>query len=173
LVAWTGRADWVAAALVFLQITDWVDGPLARRTGTSSEFGARLDSWADLVMFSSLLGALVVLEGRLLWSEWPWVAAAATSFAGSVGYSLARFGVMPAYHQWSAKVSGPLTMLAALALLLTGAAWPVRVAAAAVTLANLEAILITRRLPAPAADIASALAVSHGSGVDSESELPG
>ena len=155
LVAFTGRHGAVLALLLFLQVTDWVDGPLARRSGRASATGARLDSLADAVMFTSALGALVVLEGPMLLGEWPWIAAAVTSYVLSALYGLVRFGVLPTYHQWTAKVSGPLTLLAVFTVLVAGVPWPVRVAAAAVTLGNVEAIWITRKLDAPATDVPS------------------
>ncbi|MDZ7779457.1 MAG: CDP-alcohol phosphatidyltransferase family protein [Gemmatimonadota bacterium] len=160
LVTESGRV--VVGLLLVLQVTDWVDGPIARRQGTESPGGARMDSLADSTMFGSLLGALVVLQGPLLLGAWPWIGAACVSYAVSAGYALARFGSLPTYHQWSAKVSGPLALIAAVAILLMGEPWPLKVAAAAVTLANLEAIAITRRLDGPATDVPSVFAVERG-----------
>lgn len=159
LLTESGRA--VVGLLLFLQVTDWIDGPIARRQGTKSPVGARLDSLADATMFGSLLGALAVLHGALLLGEWPWIGAATVSYAVSAGYALTRFGTLPTYHQWSAKLSGPLTLLAAVAVLLAGEPWPLRIAAAAVTLANLEAIAITRRLDAAATDVPSVFALER------------
>ena len=39
----------------FAGLTDVLDGWLARKTGRASEFGARLDSVADLLFYSVLL----------------------------------------------------------------------------------------------------------------------
>ncbi len=159
VLAWAGGTGWVVAFLLVLQVTDWVDGPLARGLRQHTTAGARLDSLADVLMFGSLLAALAVLEGPLLWDAWPWVAAAVGSYAASSAYALARFRRMPTYHQWTAKVSGPITLVATLAVLLLGEGWPVRVAAAAVTLGNLEGALITSRLSAPRTDIPSVFAL--------------
>lgn len=164
VLAWVGGTGWVVAFVLVLQLTDLVDGPLARGLRQHTTAGARLDSLADVLMFGSLLAALAVLEGPLLWDAWPWIAAAVGSYAASSAYALARFRRMPTYHQWTAKVSGPITLLATLAVLLLGEAWPVRVAAAAVTLGNLEGALITSRLAEPRTDIPSVFALRERGG---------
>ena len=54
------RAPHVArGVLVVAALTDAVDGPLARRWGVASEAGARLDSYADVVLFLSMGSALL------------------------------------------------------------------------------------------------------------------
>ncbi|MEX2471502.1 MAG: CDP-alcohol phosphatidyltransferase family protein [Gemmatimonadota bacterium] len=166
VLAWTLGTGWVVGFLLVLQITDWVDGPLARGLRQHTTVGARLDSLADVLMFGSLLAALAVLEGRLLWDAWPWIAVAVGSYTASSAYALARFGRMPTYHQWTAKVSGPITLVAALAVFLLGEGWPVRVAAAAVTLGNVEGALITSRLEEPRTDIPSVFALDGRDGGD-------
>lgn len=160
ILAWIGGTGWVVAFLLVLQFTDLVDGPLARGLRQHTPAGARLDSLADVLMFGSLLAALAILEGPLLWEAWPWIAVAVGSYAASSAYALARFRRMPTYHQWTAKVSGPVTMVAALAVFVLGEGWPVRVAAAAVTLGNVEGALITYRLREPRTDIPSVFALS-------------
>jgi phosphatidylglycerophosphate synthase len=80
----------VAVAVVAL-LLDRIDGEVARRTGTASEFGARFDMEADafLVLVLSigvtpLLGGWVLLAGAaryLLWLAarwWPWLSAEMT-----------------------------------------------------------------------------------------------
>jgi CDP-diacylglycerol--glycerol-3-phosphate 3-phosphatidyltransferase len=155
LVALLGRPVPVVLFVLFLQITDWIDGPLARRQGTQSEYGARLDSLADLTMFLGLGGAVAVLRGDTLLAAWPWLVAAAASYAASTLFSRFRFGVWPAYHPWTAKISGPISLAAAMLILLRDEAWPVRVAASFVTLANIEGVLITAALDGPRTDVGS------------------
>ena len=55
-------------------ITDVCDGFLARRTGTASEFGARLDSVADLLFYTvMMIKILPALVARLPGEIWYWV----------------------------------------------------------------------------------------------------
>ena len=66
-----------------------------------------------------------------------------------------KFGVLPSYHAWSAKAAWFLALVAAVSLLGFDWIWPVRIAAAAVTLANLEAVALTLRLDRPRSDVGS------------------
>ena len=52
----------VAAGVLFLvaSVTDWLDGQVARRTGTISEFGAFADPLADQLLIASALVILLV-----------------------------------------------------------------------------------------------------------------
>ncbi len=50
----------IAASLFLIaSVTDWLDGYLARLFGAASEFGAKLDLWADkIIVFAVLIGVL-------------------------------------------------------------------------------------------------------------------
>ncbi|MDX1566853.1 MAG: CDP-alcohol phosphatidyltransferase family protein [Longimicrobiales bacterium] len=140
---------------LFLEGTDWLDGKLAIRLNQRTRFGARLDTVADMTMYGALLVGLVLLEGQTFLEEWPWMLPAVVGFAASWSLSFWKFGVLPSYHAWSAKLSWLLAVLAAVALLAFDRIWPVRVAAMAVTLANVEAIALTLRLDRPRSDVRS------------------
>ena len=49
------RSAWFLAVYTLAGLTDVLDGWLARKTGTASEFGAKLDSMADLLFYGVLL----------------------------------------------------------------------------------------------------------------------
>lgn len=147
---------------LFLEATDWLDGKLAIRLDQRTTFGSRLDSVADMTMYGALLVGLVILERETFLAEWPWMLPALAGYAVSWGLSFWKFGTLPSYHAWSAKISWLLAVLAALALLMLDRVWPVRVAAVAVTVANLEAVLLTLRLDRPRSDVRSIFgATSH------------
>lgn len=70
-------------------VLDMVDGLVARRTGTASDFGRTLDSLADLLnysVWSALAAALWITPGR-----WGWAVGALIVVGGAV--RLARFTV--------------------------------------------------------------------------------
>lgn len=150
-----------------LEATDWLDGKLAIRLDQRTTFGARLDTVADMTMYVALLVGLVVLEGETFVAEWAWMAPALVGFAVSWGLSFWKFGVLPSYHAWSAKVSWLVAVLAAVALLAFDRVWPVRVAAAVVTLANVEAIVLTMRLDRPRSDVRSIFDTKENGDVES------
>lgn len=153
LVAAAGRDTFFLGLFLLLEATDWLDGKLADRLQQRTAFGARLDTLADLTMYAGLVVGLVLLEGSTFLDEWPWIAPALASYVLSWLLSLRKFRVPPSYHTWSAKISWFLALVAAVALLALDHVWPIRVAAAAVTLANLEASALTLKLDRPRTDV--------------------
>jgi len=69
LYAWNfdGHAYWATAAFVVAMATDWFDGRIARRRGTSSALGSLLDPVADKVL---VLAVLVMLIGEDVAPSW-------------------------------------------------------------------------------------------------------
>ena len=53
-------------------LTDMIDGPVARKTGTVSEFGAKLDTTADFLFVAACLIKLLPLTSFPLWI-WLWI----------------------------------------------------------------------------------------------------
>ena len=53
-------------------LTDMIDGPVARKTGTVSEFGAKLDTTADFLFVAACLIKLLPLIPFPLWL-WLWL----------------------------------------------------------------------------------------------------
>ncbi|RMF41244.1 MAG: CDP-alcohol phosphatidyltransferase family protein [Planctomycetota bacterium] len=176
LAAWQ-RADWFVYWYLFLAATDWVDGKLAIWLDQRSTFGARLDSWADAMLYCCLLlGGGWLLSDRLL-EEWPWVAAAVGSYAVSTLAGFWKFGKWPSYHTRGAKISWFLITVGALCFLLDLSRIPFRIAMVSVSLTNVEATMITLVLPRWHADVLSLrvalrLARSDAAGEESDSQPP-
>ena len=128
-----GKARWTAAnsitmlrmagtlALLFLRplslpflwvytltgLTDVLDGWLARRTGTASDFGARLDSAADLLFY----GVMLLRLFPALWETLPlriWYAVAGILLLRLAAYGTAaiRFHRFASLHTWLNKLTG-------------------------------------------------------------------
>lgn len=161
LLALGGRPTWFLWLFLGLEFTDWLDGKLAVWLDQRSTFGARLDSVADLVMYAVLLLGLLLLEGDVLAREWPWLVPALGGYVVSWVASLLKFRSMPSYHTLTAKGSYFLVIGATVSLLALDLAWPVRVAAAGVAVANLEAVLLTLVLDAPRSDVPSIFTVAR------------
>ena len=100
-------------------LSDGIDGTIARKMGTSSEFGARLDSVSDilfyLVMFIKLMP---VLWGGL--PAWLWfiVGAVLAVRLAAYGIALVKYHRMAAIHTYLNKVTGALVFLVPYMLLL-------------------------------------------------------
>lgn len=143
LLAYRELTLWMAMLAVFLVFTEWLDGFLARRLHVTSAIGARLDTIADAVFYSSLLIALVVLRPEPVQREQVWICIAIASYACSWIASVIKFRRLPSYHTWAAKGVWVLVGAGIVCLLADLTAWPFRVAMVCVAIANLEATGIT------------------------------
>jgi len=131
------------AAYLALMFTDWIDGRIARWYRQSSRIGPKLDTAADVAMYSALLFGTIWMFGSLLVDESLLISVAVVSYGFSCLASLLKFHRLPSYHTRGAKLSSGLMLAAVISLFLGWSLWPLRVAAFCVTLTNLEAILIT------------------------------
>jgi CDP-diacylglycerol--glycerol-3-phosphate 3-phosphatidyltransferase len=157
-----GREAGFLLLFLALELADFLDGFLARLLDQRTVFGALLDSAADAFMYTCLVVGLVWLEGDAFTAAWPSMAMAGATWGASAVAGLARFGRLPSYHTWSAKVASVLVVGAVALLVLGGDASLVRITAVTVTVANLEALLLTWRLDRPEPDLASALLLLWG-----------
>ena len=74
---------WVGVLTVFLVITEWADGFLARALHVQSATGARLDTIADALFYTSMLVAVAVLVPDRVRQQAVWIALAMGSYLGS------------------------------------------------------------------------------------------
>lgn len=100
-------------------LTDALDGWVARHTGTASEFGARLDSLADLLFYGTLLLRLApTLYGLLPVGIWFLVAGILLIRLASYGTAAVKYHRFAALHTWLNKLTGAAAFLLPYALLL-------------------------------------------------------
>ena len=166
LVLLAVRGERIGLLMTFLALTlsDWLDGKLAVWLDQRSAIGPRLDSLADLSMYTSLSIGLFALDGGRLLSEWPWWTTALATYllAGAAG--LRKFRRWPSHHTGLAKVSWFLVLAGTSIFLLAptdwldiatdpGGSWPLRLALCVVTLGNFQSLAITSILPHWAEDV--------------------
>jgi CDP-diacylglycerol--glycerol-3-phosphate 3-phosphatidyltransferase len=152
-LAMAGKPFWLTAFAVLLVFTEWFDGFLARRLDVTSALGARLDTIADGIFYSSLLSAVVILRPGMISRETIWIVMAVASYLLSWLASGIKFRCLPSYHTWAAKGVWGIVGLGILFLLSDTSPWPFRIAMACVAVANLEAICITMVLPKCKVDV--------------------
>jgi CDP-diacylglycerol--glycerol-3-phosphate 3-phosphatidyltransferase len=128
---------------LLLASTDLIDGKLAIWLNQRTTFGARFDSIADAAMYGALLFGCIWLKGDAIAAEAPWIVAALGCYTVSCLTALIKFRRLPSHHTYSAKTAWLITVAAAVALMSGWASWPLRVAAVAVALGNLESTSIT------------------------------
>lgn len=101
------RSAWFLTVYTLAGLTDALDGWLARKTGTASDFGARLDSMADLLFYAVLLFRLF----PVLWRTLPaavWYAVAVILLVRLAAYATAavKYHRFAALHTWLNKLTG-------------------------------------------------------------------
>ena len=105
----------ISAALV----TDILDGFLARLLNIQSEFGRKLDSWADYATVVAGTAGLWLLWPDIMRREWLWFIGSFFGIFTIVIYGILRYGTVLAYHTWLAKAVAWALPLS-LAVLLAG-----------------------------------------------------
>lgn len=105
------NAVWFAAIYLFAGITDVMDGAVARKTGTQSEFGARLDSTADLILFFTIVFIMITLAGEKIRMYLPWVFAIIVIRIMNVGIAVVKYHKIVFIHTYANKISGFLIFL--------------------------------------------------------------
>lgn len=93
-------------------LTDALDGWLARKTGTASDFGARLDSIADLLFY----GVLLLRFLPTLWLALPravWYVVSAVLLVRVLAYTTAavKYHRFASLHTWLNKLTGGAVFL--------------------------------------------------------------
>lgn len=122
-------------------LTDALDGWLARKTGTASDFGARLDSIADLLFYAVLL----LRFSPVLWRTLPaaiWYTVAGILLVRLAAYATAaiKYHRFAALHTWLNKLTGIGVFLLPYAFAVStgvGCSWAVCVLAFASSLEEL------------------------------------
>lgn len=158
-LAAAGYSTAFVVCFVVLSLSDWIDGKLARWLNQRSDFGARLDSASDSVLYLCLLIGCLILKWDVLLNEGVLLGIALSSYALTTGYGLWKYGKVPSYHTYAAKLSQWLVLFGATMMLLDVSIWPLRVALVAGIVTNLEATAMTWCLPEWTADVLSILHV--------------
>ncbi|WP_198265055.1 CDP-alcohol phosphatidyltransferase family protein [sulfur-oxidizing endosymbiont of Gigantopelta aegis] len=129
--------------LIFTELTDVLDGYLARRMNLVSELGAQLDSWGDFFVYITMAISAWLLWPDIVMRELVYVIIMIACFTLPVIIGLIKFKTWTSYHTLSVKVAVAISVIAYV-LLFTGLLdWPLKVAIIFSLYAALEQILIT------------------------------
>ena len=100
---------------IFCGLTDMVDGTIARKTGSASSFGAKLDTVADFLFVIASFVKLVPVIRIPVWI-WVWAAVIAMGKLVTLVWGFTQMKQMPSLHTIANKATGlclfllPLTM---------------------------------------------------------------
>lgn len=153
--AWLGyeRAFMVLLALVFF--SDVLDGMAARLTGQVTEFGATLDSLADLLTYMTIAVCSFWLWPELVMRELLYVLIIVGSCIAPPAAGMIKFGRLTSYHTWLVKLAAASVGVSLFILILGGPVWPLRMAAIVSLCASLEELAITALLSDPKSNVRS------------------
>jgi len=156
-LAWNSATGVFLAVFALALASDVLDGALARRLGQESDFGARLDQWADFALWVSFPLGAWWLWPEIVRREAAYVILAIVCLLLPTALAYARYRAVPGYHTWSAKLDSVLMGVGVPLLLIFDVAWPFRVAALFLLVCALDEILITALLPECRHDVPSAI----------------
>ena len=154
-LAWHGHGIGFMILLACAFLTDLLDGFVARLMGQVSQFGAMLDSWADVITYLTIAISCwwlwpVIVQQELVFVSLIVASCLLPAFAG-----FSKFGCFTSYHTWAVKVAAAAMGLSLYTLFLGGPSWPFRIAAIICIVAALEEVALTFLLPEPESNVRS------------------
>lgn len=154
-LAWHGHPTAFMGLLAIAFITDMLDGMVARLTGQVTQFGATLDSWADVITYLTIALCCWWLWPNIVIRELPYVGLIVASCLLPALAGILKFGRFTSYHTWGVKIAAASMGLTLYVLFLGGPTWPFQLAAVICIIAAIEEITITLLLPEPESNLRS------------------
>ena len=146
-LAWAGSTNPFLALFGLGLVSDVLDGALARRLGQESDFGARLDQWADFALWVAFPLGAWWLWPEIVRREAPYVILAVVCLLLPTAIAYAKYRAVPGYHTRSAKLDSVLMGIGVPLLLIFDLAWPFRLAALFLLVCAVDEMAITYLLP--------------------------
>lgn len=160
--AWFNWPIAFLALLAFSFLSDVLDGYVARRLGQTSSFGARLDSWSDGVIYSTIAISAWWLWPDIVREQAPYVWVVVASFTLPTIVGVSKFKMFTSYHTWSVKAAAALMGLSIYPLFLLKIDWPFHFATFVCILAAIEEIGITILMSEAHSNVGSIVKVFRG-----------
>jgi phosphatidylglycerophosphate synthase len=110
----------VALGLIIALLTDMIDGPIARATNTTSDFGSFLDSLADQTLQLSAVAWVLMLQPEILSENRFAFTVALGAYGASLAVGLIKFRRLGNLHLFASKASGLLLYLFLIHAFMTG-----------------------------------------------------
>ena len=151
--------------LAFSLLSDVFDGYLARKLNQTTELGAKLDSWGDVLTYGAMILGLYWIWPQVFTEQLWFLIAATLSFVVPVAHAFRKFGEYPSYHTLGAKTAAVLMAPAFYSLTLLG--WDLFFQAVIVfhIVVAFEEMAITSTLSRPRTNVTSILVIGRYSGV--------
>lgn len=108
LTGWFGMPALFFTLFGLMLLSDALDGIIARMLDQTSELGARLDSYGDILTYLTTPLAALWLWPEVIKEEIYYIIAAIVMYILPAVFSLVKFGKLASYHTWITKVSAVL-----------------------------------------------------------------
>jgi CDP-diacylglycerol--glycerol-3-phosphate 3-phosphatidyltransferase len=154
-LAWHDYAIAFMVLLAFTFLSDLLDGLAARLTNQVSQFGATLDSWADVISYLTIALSCWWLWPEIMYRELLYVGLIVASCLLPAAMGVYKFGCFTSYHTWGVKIAAAAMGSSLYILFFGGPVWPFRIAAVLCIVAALEEMLITWLLVKPESNLRS------------------
>lgn len=158
-LAWNEHSIGFMVLLAVAFLTDLMDGLIARLTNQVTEFGAMLDSWADVINYLTIAVCCWWLWPKVVQQEMVYVVMIVASCLLPAGAGLAKFGRFTSYHTLAVKTAAAAMGFTLYVMFLGGPVWPFRIAAILCIVAAIEEIGITLLSDDPKSNVRSILEV--------------
>lgn len=155
LTGWFGMPTLFFILFGLMLLSDALDGIIARMQDQSSELGARLDSYGDILTYLSTPLAAWWLWPDIIKEELYYIIAVIIIYILPAFFALAKFGKLASYHTWITKVSAVLMSAGVVVLLGFENALLFHIAIYFLVIEMVENIAITIILPKPKSNIHS------------------
>lgn len=106
------------AVFILCGLSDVADGFIARRTGTKSTVGAKLDAAADLFMFGIITICLFIWSGEELKGLLPYLAAVVAIRLANMVIAAFKYHTFAIIHTWGNKITGIMVFVTFAAFIL-------------------------------------------------------
>jgi len=164
-LALAAKAQAFLMVLAVSLLSDAFDGYLARKLHQTTELGAKLDSWGDVMTYGAMIFGLYWIWPTLFAEQLWFLVAATLSFVVPVAHALIKFGEYPSYHTLGAKTAAVLMAPAFYSLTLLG--WDLFFQAVIIfhIVVAFEEMAITSVLNRPRSNVTSILSIGQYSEV--------
>jgi CDP-diacylglycerol--glycerol-3-phosphate 3-phosphatidyltransferase len=145
-IAWKGYPNLFLIVLALALSTDAIDGYFARKLNQVTTLGTTLDSVGDMAMYLTIPPCAWLLWPELIIQDFAYIVIVMLAFIIPMIAGFIKFGRMPSYHTWLAKITTILLSLTVLIWFATGIAWPFKITVIIQVIVMIEYLAITAHL---------------------------
>jgi len=145
-IAWKGYPNLFLVVLAVALSTDAIDGYLARKLNQVTTLGTTLDSVGDMAMYLTIPPCAWLLWPELIKQDYIYIVIAISAFIIPMIGGFIKFGRMPSYHTWLAKITTILLSITVLIWFAIEIVWPFKISVFIQVIVMIEYIAITIRL---------------------------